>query len=213
MTPHDAWDYDGVNESILVDLKLNGQTRKALVHFDRNGFAYTLDRMTGELLNAQPFVHVNWAKSVDLTTGLPVEVAEKRTRQDENITGICPGAMGGKDQQPAAYSPRTGLFYVPTNNICMDYEGWDVSYIAGVPYVGANVKMFPGPGGNRGEFIAGIRSPTARSGASRRSGPPGVAPWSRRATSCSTARWTAGSRRLMPSPETSSGSSRSGRGS
>ena len=154
MTPHDAWDYDGVNESILVDLKLNGQTRKALVHFDRNGFAYTLDRMTGELLNAQPFVHVNWAKSIDLTTGLPVEVAEKRTRQDENIRGICPGAMGGKDQQPAAYSPRTGLFYVPTNNICMDYEGWEVSYIAGVPYVGANVKMFPGPGGNRGEFIA-----------------------------------------------------------
>ena len=154
MTPHDAWDYDGINESVLVNLEIDGKLRKTLVHFDRNGFAYVLDRGTGELLSADPFVHVNWATSVDVASGRPVEVPEMKTRQDVNVQGICPGAMGGKDQQPTAYSPRTGLFYVPTNNICMDYEGWEVNYIAGTPYVGANVKMFPGPGGNRGEFLA-----------------------------------------------------------
>ena len=78
-TPHDAWDYDGINENVLVDLNLNGQMRKVLVNFDRNGFSYVLDRKTGELLQANPFVHVNWAKGVDLKTGKPIEYPEKRT--------------------------------------------------------------------------------------------------------------------------------------
>lgn len=154
MTPHDAWDYDGINESILIDLPVGDTVRKALVHFDRNGFAYALDRSTGEVLRADKFAHVNWASSIDLKTGVPVENAAQRTKQDVNVKGICPGAMGAKDQQPSAYSPRTKLFYVPTNHLCMDYEGTETSYIAGVPYVGAVVKMFPGPGGHRGEFIA-----------------------------------------------------------
>ncbi|WRP17351.1 methanol/ethanol family PQQ-dependent dehydrogenase [Carboxydochorda subterranea] len=153
-TPHDQWDYDGVNEHILVDLKINGRTRKVLVHFDRNGFAYTIDRATGEVLVAKPFVHVNWAKGIDLKTGLPIRNPEKSTKQGVNVTNICPSAQGGKDQQPAAYSPRTGLFYSPTNNLCMDYEGTEAAYVAGVPYVGATVKIYPGPGGHRGEFIA-----------------------------------------------------------
>ena len=156
MTPHDAWDYDGINESILIDLPGadgNG-ARKALIHFDRNGFAYVLDRTNGTLLSAKPFGHVNWATGVDLETGLPIENPEKRTRQGENVTDICPAAMGTKDQQPAAYSPKTGLLYVPTNNLCMEYEGMQVNYMAGVPYVGAIVNMSPGPGGHRGEFIA-----------------------------------------------------------
>ncbi|MGH7963180.1 MAG: PQQ-dependent dehydrogenase, methanol/ethanol family, partial [Candidatus Binatia bacterium] len=154
MTPHDAWDYDGVNEHILIDLGTNGNTQKVLVHFDRNGFAYTIDRTTGKVLMAKPFVHVNWAEDINLETGLPIENPAKRTKQGVNTQDICPGAMGGKDQQPASYSPKTKLFYVPTNNICMDYEGTEVNYMAGVPYVGAIVKMHPGPGGNRGEFIA-----------------------------------------------------------
>ena len=154
MTPHDAWDYDGVNESILVDLTADGKTQKVLVHFDRNGFAYTVDRTNGKVLMAKPFAHVNWAEDINLETGLPIENTAKRTKQGANTPDICPGAMGGKDQQPASYSPRTKLFYVPTNNICMDYEGMEVNYMAGVPYVGAIVKMAPGPGGNRGEFIA-----------------------------------------------------------
>jgi PQQ-dependent dehydrogenase (methanol/ethanol family) len=153
-TPHDRWDYDGINENVLVDLNMNGQMRKTLVNFDRNGFSYVLDRTTGELLLAQPFVHVNWATGVDMKTGRPIEVPEKQTSATKNTRDICPSAMGGKNQQPVSYSPRTGYFYVPTNNLCMDYEGVQVKYQAGQPYVGAIVVSKPGPGGNRGEFIA-----------------------------------------------------------
>jgi lanthanide-dependent methanol dehydrogenase len=153
-TPWDAWDYDGINENVLVDLKMNGKTVKALVNFDRNGFAYTLDRTTGSLLVAEHFVPTNWAKSVDMKTGRPVEDPSKRTKQGADTKDICPGAMGGKDQQPSAFSPKTQLFYTGTNNICMNYEGVEVKYTAGAPYVGANVLMFPGPGGHLGEFIA-----------------------------------------------------------
>jgi len=153
-TPHDAWDYDGINENVLVDVMIKGQMRKVLVNFDRNGFSYTLDRATGELLMAEPFVNVNWATGVDLKTGRPIENPEKRTSASKNTKDICPSAMGGKNQQPVAYSPKTNFFYVPTNNLCMDYEGVEVKYQQGQPYVGAIVVSHPGPGGHRGEFIA-----------------------------------------------------------
>ncbi len=153
-TPHDAWDYDGINENVLVDLKIDGKIRKVLVNFDRNGFSYTLDRETGELLVAEPFAYVNWAKGIDMSTGRPIEDPAKRTSATKNTKNICPSAMGGKNQQPVAYSPRTRLFYVPTNNLCMDYEGVEVKYQAGQPYVGAIVVSSPGPGGHRGELIA-----------------------------------------------------------
>jgi PQQ-dependent dehydrogenase (methanol/ethanol family) len=153
-TPHDRWDYDGINEMVLIDVSIKGQPRKVLANFDRNGFAYMLDRATGELLMADPFVVVNWATGVDLKTGRPIENPEKQTSSARNTKDICPSAMGGKNQQPVAYSPKTNLIYVPTNNLCMDYEGVQVKYQAGQPYVGAIVVSHPGPGGNRGEFIA-----------------------------------------------------------
>ncbi len=159
MTPHDEWDYDGVNEMILADLDIGGTTRKTLVHFDRNGFAYTMDRATGELLVAEKYdPAVNWATHVDKETGRPQVVSQYSTHQngeDVNSTGICPAALGTKDQQPAAYSPLTNLFYVPTNHVCMDYEPYRVSYTAGQAYVGATVAMYPAPGGTHlGNFIA-----------------------------------------------------------
>ncbi|HXE57932.1 MAG TPA: methanol/ethanol family PQQ-dependent dehydrogenase [Gemmatimonadales bacterium] len=154
MTPHDEWDYDGVNENILADLTIGGKPVKALVHFDRNGFAYTIDRTNGKLLVAKPYGPVNWATEVDLTTGIPKRDPRYGTSSKRNTEGICPAAIGFKDQQPAAYSPITKLFYVPANHICMDYEGVEVKYSAGQPYVGAIVRMFPGPGGHRGRFIA-----------------------------------------------------------
>jgi PQQ-dependent dehydrogenase (methanol/ethanol family) len=154
MTPHDRWDYDGINEHVLADLTIGGKKVKALVHFDRNGFGYTLDRTNGKLLVAQPFGAVNWAKGIDLKTGRPIEDPAKQTTSAKNTKDICPAAIGFKDQQPAAFSPKTNLFYVPTNNICMDYEGVEVKYQVGLPYVGAIVRMYPGPGGNRGAFIA-----------------------------------------------------------
>jgi alcohol dehydrogenase (cytochrome c) len=148
MTPHDEWDYDGVNEMILVDMKIKRKNRKVLVHFDRNGFGYTLDRVTGELLVAEKFdPAVNWATHVDMKTGRPEVVAKFSTDlngEDTNTEDVCPAALGSKDQQPAAYSPRTGLFYVPTNHVCMDYEPYEVEYVAGQPFIGATLTMFPG---------------------------------------------------------------------
>ena len=154
VTPHDMWDYDAVNENILVDLPFNGQMRKALVHFDRNGFAYTMDRATGEVLLAAPFVPMNWSTGVDLTTGRPNVVESKKTGQGKTVKDICPSLEGGKNQQPAAFSPQTGLFYVPTINLCMDFTARAVTYIAGTPFIGGSAPETGGPGGYRGEFIA-----------------------------------------------------------
>ena len=160
MTPHDEWDYDGVNEMILADVKVKGETRKALVHFDRNGFGYTLDRVTGALLVAQKFDPVvNWASSIDMKSGRPIVNAKYSTDKngpDVNSKGVCPSALGTKDQQPASYSPKTGLFYVPTNHVCMDYEPFASEYVAGQPYVGATLSMYPAPSshGGMGNFIA-----------------------------------------------------------
>lgn len=166
MTPHDEWDYDGVNEMILVDgMNVNGKAHDVLVHFDRNGFAYTMDRGTGELLVAKKYdPAVNWATEVVMDPkskeyGRPKVVAQYSPQQngeDTNTTGVCPAALGTKDQQPATYSPKTGLFYVPTNHVCMDYEPYKVGYTAGQPYVGATVSMYPAPKshGGMGNFIA-----------------------------------------------------------
>jgi PQQ-dependent dehydrogenase (methanol/ethanol family) len=159
MTPHDQWDYDGVNEMILADINVKGQPTKALVHFDRNGFGYTLNRETGALLVAEKFdPKVNWASKVDMQTGRPQVVAQfapGSKGEDVNYQDVCPAALGSKDQQPAAFSPKTGLFYVPTNHVCMDYEPFKVSYTAGQPYVGATLSMYPPKGENNlGNFIA-----------------------------------------------------------
>jgi len=165
MTPHDEWDFDGINEMILADIKVKGQDHKALVHFDRNGLGYTLDRDTGELLVAEKYdPAVNWTTGVDMDKnspnfGRPAVVAKYSTDkngEDVNSTGICPAALGTKDQQPASFSPQTKLFYVPTNHVCMDYEPMRVSYTAGQPYVGATLSMYPAPNshGGMGNFIA-----------------------------------------------------------
>jgi lanthanide-dependent methanol dehydrogenase len=154
-TPADNWDFDATQEMILTDLNIGGRPRKALVHFDKNGYAFALDRATGELLAAHPYVPVNWAKGFDMKTGRPILDSTKMTGESKgNVKNICPTLEGGKNQQPAAYSPLTKLFYVPTNNMCMDYAGAKVSYIAGAPYIGATTPYYPGEGGNLGAFIA-----------------------------------------------------------
>jgi len=164
MTPHDEWDYDGINEMILADQQIGGQTRKTLVHFDRNGLGYTLDRTNGELLVADKYdPKVNWTTGVDMnktsaTYGRPAVVPQYSTEhngEDVNSKNICPAALGSKDEQPAAFSPDTGLFYVPTNHVCMDYEPFRVRYTAGQPYVGATLSMYPPQGEtNMGNFTA-----------------------------------------------------------
>ena len=154
MSPHDLWDYDGVNEQVLVDLPLGGQTRKTMLRADRNGYLYVMDRTTGQVISADPFVHVTSTKGIDLKTGRPIENTEKTPHLGSVVREVCPASPGGKDWQPTAYSPRTGLLYIPANNLCMDFEGVEANYIAGTPYVGANVRMYAGPGGHRGQLLA-----------------------------------------------------------
>jgi PQQ-dependent dehydrogenase (methanol/ethanol family) len=156
MTPHDGWDYDGVNESILTDTVVDGKTVPTLTHFDRNGFAYVWDRRDGHLLAANKFdPDVNWASHIDLKTGRPVVNADKMTKAGLNVKDICPGSQGAKDQQPAAYDPASGLFLVPTNHVCMDYQAFNVKYKGGFPFVGALVSMYPFNHGDvGGRFIA-----------------------------------------------------------
>jgi PQQ-dependent dehydrogenase (methanol/ethanol family) len=152
--PHDLFDYDGINESILVDLTINGARRKVLVRPERNGYVYVIDRTTGEVLSANPFGYVNSTKGVDLKTGQLIPVEAMHPTQGKVIRNICPAAPGTKDWQPSAFSPQTGLIYITHQNLCMDFEGVEANYIAGTPFVGANVKMYPGPGGHRGEVTA-----------------------------------------------------------
>lgn len=165
MTPFDEWDYDGINEPILATLDIGGKKVNAATQFNRNGLGYTWDRATGELLVAEKFdPAVNWTTGVVMDKaspqyGRPQVVAKMSTflnGQDVNSKGICPAALGSKDQQPASFSPQTGLFYVPTNHVCMDYEPFKVSYTAGQPYVGATLSMYPAPNshGGMGNFIA-----------------------------------------------------------
>jgi alcohol dehydrogenase (cytochrome c) len=153
-SPHDSFDYDGVNESVLADADVGGAVRHLLFHADRNGYLYVLDRLTGEVLSATPFGHITTSTGVDLTTGRLQMVAAKEPHLGETVRDICPASPGAKDWQPMAFSPRTGLLYIPHNNLCQDEEGLQANYIAGTPYVGAAVKMRPGPGGHRGDFTA-----------------------------------------------------------
>ncbi len=151
MTPHDEWDYDGINEVILFD---NGGKTYAW-HHDRNGFAYTWQADNGVLVAAEkvhPFV--NWATDVDKKSGVPNKLASASTHQDYNAKGVCPAALGTKDQQPASYSPKTGLIYSPLNHVCMTYEPVESKYVAGQPWVGATLTMFAGPDGVMGGFAA-----------------------------------------------------------
>jgi PQQ-dependent dehydrogenase (methanol/ethanol family) len=160
MTPHDEWDFDGVNEMILLDIDHGGKKVPVVSHFDRNGFGYTLNRATGELLVAEKFdPQVNWASKVDMKSGRPIvdkKFSPGTTGPDVDVKGICPAALGSKDEQPASYDPSTGYLLVPTNHVCMTYEPFQVEYTAGQPYVGATLTMFPTPNshGGMGNFIA-----------------------------------------------------------
>ncbi|HYC35939.1 MAG TPA: methanol/ethanol family PQQ-dependent dehydrogenase [Usitatibacter sp.] len=153
-SPHDLHDYDGVNENVLLDLPIGGSTRAVLVRPERNGYMYVLDRATGEVLSADPYVHITTSLGVDLKSGALRYNPQKEPKAGRVVHDICPASPGAKDWQPSAWSPRTKLLYVPHNNLCQDAGTFETSYIAGTPYVGADVKMKAGPGGHRGEFTA-----------------------------------------------------------
>jgi lanthanide-dependent methanol dehydrogenase len=153
-SPHDLYDYDAINENVLVDLPIKGVQRKVIVRPERNGYLYVMDRATGEVLSADAFSAVNSVLGVDLKTGRPQFNPAKQPQMGKVIRNICPTAPGAKDWNPSAWSPDTQLLYIPHANLCMDWESMQANYIAGTPYVGAEVRMYAGPGGNRGAVTA-----------------------------------------------------------
>jgi len=153
-TPADAWDYDGVNELLLADLKINGKEVPALMKADRNGFFFVANRTNGEVISAEKYVFANWASKWDVKTQRAAEDADKRPGPGHPAKDICPNLIGGKNWQPMSYNPGTGLVYIPTNNVCMDWSVGDVSYKRGVFYLGAEFPTKEGPGGFLGELIA-----------------------------------------------------------
>jgi alcohol dehydrogenase (cytochrome c) len=156
-TPHDAWDYDGVNELVLADLTIDGKQVPALMQANRNGFFYVIDRSNGKLISAKNFVPTNWATGIDLKTGMPIETAnnEKRPRLKKWAKDICPNLVGGKNWMPMSFNPKTGLVYIPTNNLCMDLEGVQEEYKRGQFFLGVNFDLDkPGPGG----YLGGLKA-------------------------------------------------------
>jgi lanthanide-dependent methanol dehydrogenase len=153
-SPHDLYDWDGVNENVLVDLEIGGRQRKVLLRPERNGFLYVMDRATGEVISADPYAYNTTTTHIDLQTGRPQHVEAKKPVLGKVVRDIAPPAPGAKDWQPSAFSPRTGYLYIPHQNLTMDMEPMEANYIAGTPFVGAEVRMHAGPGGHRGEFKA-----------------------------------------------------------
>lgn len=153
-SPHDLFDYDAINENVLMDLPIGGQVRKVIVRPERNGYLYVIDRASGQVLSADAFSPVNSITGIDLKTGRPHYNPDKQPKVGKVVRNICPTAPGAKDWNPSAWSPRTGLLYIPHANLCMDWESMEANYIAGTPYLGAEVRMFTGPGGYRGAVTA-----------------------------------------------------------
>jgi len=156
-TPHDAWDYDGVNELVFADLPVDGKKVPVIMQANRNGFFYVIDRANGKLISAKNFVPTNWATGIDLKTGMPIEAAnnEKRPRLKKWAKDICPNLVGGKNWMPMSYNPKTGLVYIPTMNLCMDLEGIQEEYKRGQFYLGVNFDLDkPGPGG----YLGGLKA-------------------------------------------------------
>ncbi len=141
MTPADVWDFDGVNEAVLADLQVDGAKVPALMRADRNGFFYVLNRESGKLVSAEPFVHVNWATGIDKQTGRPIEDPSKRPQLHKWARNVCPNLFGGKNWEPMSYSPQTGLVYIPSFNLCMDIAGKNEEYEAGKFYLASEFDL------------------------------------------------------------------------
>ena len=153
-TPHDAWDYDGVNELVFADLPFDGKKVPVLMQANRNGFFYVIDRANGKLLSAKQYIDgVNWATGIDMKTGAPIETAgnAKRPGLKRKASNVCPNLIGAKNWMPMSYDKQTGLVYIPTMNLCMDMEGIQEDYKRGTMYLSVNFDLGKmGPGGHGG---------------------------------------------------------------
>jgi alcohol dehydrogenase (cytochrome c) len=164
-TPAETYDFDGNNENVLADVMVDGVKRKVLMHADRNGFLYTLDRANGKLLAANPYVKVNWAERIDLTTGRPVETdVAKRLRAGEKVE-VRPRWTGGKNWMPMAFNPNTGRLYFAMLEETSVYQlNKDLpAYKAGERYMGVENTTAPRTPGEPWGYFGALDPLTARS--------------------------------------------------
>ncbi|MGH7818713.1 MAG: PQQ-dependent dehydrogenase, methanol/ethanol family [Candidatus Binatia bacterium] len=141
-TPGDTWDFDSAQQMTLAELEIDGEERRVLMQASKNGFFYVLDRKTGELLSANPFAEVTWAKKVDLDTGRPIEMEGVRYEKGQAV--VKPTMFGAHNWQPMSYSPETGLVYIPVHEITGAYathKDFKVREAAGVPNLGIELGL------------------------------------------------------------------------
>ncbi|MGA7225975.1 MAG: c-type cytochrome, partial [Candidatus Acidiferrales bacterium] len=146
--PDEAWDYDSDEDIVLADLTINGRVRKVLLHAPKNGIFYVLDRATGELISAKPYTHITWASGVDMKTGRPVELASARYSGGKPDM-VIPGPLGAHSWQPMAFSPLTGLVYIPIQDAGFPYQSdadfkmRALAYDNGVDFAAAGMPQDP----------------------------------------------------------------------
>lgn len=153
-TPGDAWGYGSEGENILADITVGGNPVRALVHFNRNGFVYTIDRTSGRLLVVERAGPANWVANVEPNTGLVTRDPRYVPAPAGMTRGICPATMGLKSTAPAAFNPGLGMAFAPLMNLCMDVQAGVPRYVPGEPYIGASWRILPGPGQSRGRLVA-----------------------------------------------------------
>jgi alcohol dehydrogenase (cytochrome c) len=162
-SPNDPYDYDSTEVGMLVDMKIGGKDRKVLTQANRNGFFYVLDRATGELLAANPYVKVNWADRIDLKTGRPVlSAVDKKARAGEDVE-IFPSVLGGKNWTPMSWNPSTGLAYANTLNISWPYQLAKPEYKKGEWYLGVNFRGVNMPKDQPHGYLSAIDPMTGKS--------------------------------------------------
>jgi quinohemoprotein ethanol dehydrogenase len=149
MVPGDSWDFDSVQQLMLVDLTINGRPRKTIMQANKNGFYYVLDRITGAFISAQPFSQVTWAKGIDQETGRPIINPEAHYDHNDETVAIAPGPGGAHNWSPMSYNPATGLIYIPTTTTgSFNYtEDKNFSYTPGRQNMGIQFSFGPGRGG------------------------------------------------------------------
>lgn len=162
-SPNDPYDYDATEVGMLVDMKIGGKERKVLAQANRNGFFYVLDRASGELLAANPYVKVNWAERIDLKTGRPVlSETDRKARAGEDVE-IFPSVVGGKNWTPMSWNPATGLAYANTLNMSWPYQLAKPEYKKGEWYLGVNFRGVNMPKNEPHGYLSAIDPMTGKS--------------------------------------------------
>ena len=163
--PNDAWDFDSVSELLLFDYEQNGKTIKAGAQANKNGFFYVLDRTNGKLLKAFPFIKkITWAKGIDMKTGRPIETGNRPGNpvggKKGKVVFTAPSFLGGKNWNPMAYDPNSGLFYAACNEWGMDIWNEPIAYKKGAAYLGAGFTIKP----VFKDYIGALRAIDAKTG-------------------------------------------------